>query len=79
MLAVFFTTFIFLFFVLIGIIFIVGWQSIKDNNILGGVLLMWIVVALFLLVVFWGGRNRETEEPITTGFAPGQLALEAKT
>ena len=62
--------FIFLFFV--SLLFLIAWQSLRDSNILGGVVLMWIFLIIFLLAFIFSGRNREVTEPAKTGFVPYQ-------
>jgi len=59
-----------IFFAIIGVAYFIAYQSHRDPNIVGALVLMWIVVALFLLTVYFGGKNRQSTNQPKTGFAP---------
>lgn len=47
-----------IFYAIISLIFIGGWHSFRDSNILGGLLLLWVFVILFLLAAYFTGLQR---------------------
>jgi len=47
-----------IFYAIISLIFLGGWHSFRDSNILGGLLLLWIFVILFMLSVYFSALQR---------------------
>jgi NADH:ubiquinone oxidoreductase subunit H len=56
--AIIVITVVFVFFAIVSLIFLGGWHSFRDSNMLGGLLLLWIVVLTFLLIVYFTGLRR---------------------
>ena len=51
-------TVVLVFFALVTLIFLGGWHSFRDSNMLGGLLLLWIAVITYVLIVYFTGRHR---------------------
>jgi hypothetical protein len=49
---------VFVFYAIISLIFIGGWHSFRDSNILGGLLLLWIFLILFAIAVIFSSLQR---------------------
>ncbi len=57
---------IFAFLIFLSVIYFIGWQSSRDPNVLGGVILLWLAIIFFLLIIIFGPKNRAAASPAET-------------
>ncbi len=76
MLATFIIIIFSIFFTITGVAYLIAWQSHRDPNIFGAVIVMWIIITLFLLAIYFGGKSRQPSQPAETGFVPCKIISE---
>jgi hypothetical protein len=57
-------------FLIVTIAMLSLWQFYKEENMIGGLALMWLIIAIFLLVVFFAKNNQNPAGPPAT--SPGE-------
>ena len=70
MLGIFLVAIVVFFFILVSIAFLLGWHSYREKNMLGGLVVLWVVLILFVLAVILGTRARQATNQNETGLAP---------
>lgn len=54
---------IFVFFAIISLLFLLGWLSNRDKNILGGVIVMAVAFVLLVIILILAERSYQREHP----------------
>jgi hypothetical protein len=57
---------IFVFFAIISLLFLFGWHSTRDKNMLGGVIVLAVTLVIFLLVLILADRKYRQEHPVVS-------------
>lgn len=60
--AAFFIFIVVAFFFIITLSTVGMWQSYKEEGMLGSLVVMWAIITLFVLAVYVGGKNRQTQK-----------------
>lgn len=74
MTATVFIAVVFVFFFIIGLLYLLGWKYNPDSNILGGVVLMMLVLIVLIVLFLLAARDRRNESQ-NTAEIPGSLSL----
>lgn len=56
-----FIVIIIVFFAIVSLLFLLGWHSHRESNMLGGIVLMIIALAIFFIVLFLASRGRQKQ------------------
>jgi NADH:ubiquinone oxidoreductase subunit H len=68
-----FIVIIFVFFAIVSLLFLLGWHSHRDSNMLGGIILMVLALVIFIAILLMAAQNRQQENPsvrVLPGISP---------